>query len=511
MKLNIHILFDELKEFSPQLATCRDIDLTLRQIRLPEFPIDNLQKDCIYLLEASSIMEYAQLLNDIDLISIGPIDSQNVKHSNLSVISLSNDCNKAAVFNKIQDIFEKYAQWDFSLMRSIASHESLQVVSDQAASILDNPFALVDITLKRILKGGVLPADYSGTIWEVVMNQEYTPSETFSLSTDALYFFLNHDKKPYFNYDLPYKPYSHLIANLHLNGKLFALLCTTDINGPLTQGQVSLIQHIRDVMELAISSSIEFKGSTEIVIYYLEKLIKGLPVDDKIISYHLNQRGWSIRDSFRVFTITNPDGKELSDSQMKFCLFRIKKLWEDVILFSFENSIIVITRQSKIEINRKYTEDLTTLLSKLGLHCGCSHIFDHFGDLKYYYIQSKAALYEGEKNNPDNILWNFGDYYFSHIVSLLDHSTSLKSMCHPNILRLLVHDNTFGTDFVQSLRIYLYNGCNIAQTGKELFMHRNTLTYRLERIAEIIEMDVPQLRENERMQLWFSCWICSYL
>lgn len=511
MKLNIHILFDELKDFSPQITTFRDIDLTLRQIRLPEFPDGNLQQDCIYLLEASAIEEHAHLLHDIDLISIGSIDSQNAKFSNITVISLPEDCHKATIFNKVQDIFEKYEQWDYGLMRSIAANEPLQAVSDQAAAVLDNPFALLDITLKRILKGGLLPEDYKGSVWEMVMEQEYTPIETFSLSTTELYSFLRDNNKPYSPYGSPYTQYSDLMVNLYLDGKLFAFIATTSINGPFTQGQVSLIQHIRDVMELAIASSIEFKGSTEVVTYYLEKLIKGLPVDDKIISYHLTGRGWSICDNFRVYTIANPDGKELSDSQAEFCLFRIKKLQEDVIIFSYENSIIVITSQSKSETNKEYQKGLTDLLSKLGLHCGCSHIFDRFSDLKYYYIQSKAALYEGEKSNPENILWNFGDYYFAHMISLLNNSTSLKSMCHPNILRLREHDNTHGTDFIQCLRIYLFNGCNIAQAGKELFMHRNTLTYRIEKIAEIIEMDVHQLRENERMQLWISCRICGYL
>lgn len=512
MKLNIHVIFDELKIFCPRISTFRKIDRTLRQIRLPDFDSDcDLNQDYIYLLEASAIDEHAELFHNIDIISIGHINLQNAKFSNFSVISLPNDCNKTAIFNKIQDIFEKYKQWDYEIMRSIASLESLQVISDQAASVLDNPFVLQDITLKRILKSGPLPENYKGTIWEMVMDQEYVPSETFSLPSDALYFFLQHDKKPYFSNDLPYKQNSHLIANLYINGKLFALLCACDINSHFTQGQISLFEHIRDVLELAISSSIEFKGSTEVLTYYIENLIKGFSIDDKIISYHLHERDWSMWDNFRIYTISNPDGKELSDSQAEFCLYRIKKLQQDVISFSYENSIIVITRISKIEISKMYQQDLTDLLHKLGLHCGCSQVFSRFSDIKYYYIQSKAALYEGEKSNPNNIIWNFDDYYFPHMISLLSNSTSLKSMCHPKILRLFEHDKTNGTDFVHCLRIYLFNGCNIAQTGKELFMHRNTLTYRLEKIVDIIEIDVRQLQENERMQLWLSCQICCYL
>lgn len=512
MKLNIHILFDELKSFSPRISTYRDITLTLRQIRLFDYNIDyNLQQDCIYLLEASAITEHAQILHNIDLISIGYIDNDEEQCANLSVISLPEYSGKITILNKVQDIFEKYKQWKYNVMRSIAVHESLQAIADLSSSILNNPFALLDITLKRILVGGQLPENYKGTIWEMVMEQEYTPSETFSLSPDDLYFFLQYDNKPYFRSDLPYADNCHLVANMYLDGKIFALLCTTDINAPITQGQVSLFQQIRNLIELAIESSTEFKGSTEIVTYYLEKLLKGFPVDNKTINYHLNEHGWSAIDCFRVYTLANPNEKILTESQAEFCIFRIKKLKEDVISFSYENCIIVITRQSKKEEYENYQRDLINLLNKLGLHCGYSNIFDHFSDLKYYYIQSKVALYEGEKNDPDQIIWNFTNYYFSHLINSLNNATSLKSLCHPNILRLWHHDNIHGTDFVQCLRVYLYNGCNIAQTGKALFMHRNTLTYRLEKIADIIEIDVRQLTEDKRIQLWFSCLICSYL
>ncbi|MFZ7121392.1 MAG: PucR family transcriptional regulator [Eubacteriaceae bacterium] len=512
MKLNIHIIFDELNSFSPKIRTYRDIALTLRQIRLFDFNTDyNLQQDCIYILEASAIMEHVQILHDIDLISIGYIDKYEEEYANLSVILLPEDSGKITIFNKVQDIFEKYRQWNYDLMRSIAAHKSIQLICDLAASVLNNPFAILDIALKRIVKGGQLPEDYKGTIWELVMEKGYTPSETFSLSTDKLYDFLRHHNKPYAPYGSPYTKYSDLMVNLYLDGKLFAFIATTSINTPFTQGQISLLQLIKDVMELAISSSIEFKGSNEVVTYYLEKLLKGFPVDEKIISYHLNERGWSSHDNFRVYTMAYPSGKELSDSQADFCLYRIKRMQEDVIIFLYENSIIVIRRQLKGNYNDKYEKKLVELLSKLGLHCGCSNFFNRFSDLKYYYIQSKAAFYEGETAKSENILWDFADYYFPHIISLMSNSTSLKSMCHANILRLRNHDNTYDTDFVHCLRIYLYNGCNTAQTGKELFMHRNTLTYRLEKITAIIEMDVRQLSEKYRMQLWFSCLICNYL
>ncbi len=493
------------------MITNRGTDLNLQQIRLPEISKGSLSQEYIYLLEASAIEEHVGLLHDVDLISLGYLDPNIVKSNNLSVIMLPEDYQKNTIFNKVQDIFAKYAQWDYGLLRSIAAHESLQNISDQAASVLVNPFALLDVTLKRILKAGKLPENYKGSIWEMVMEQGYTPAETFSLSADELYFFLRHNKEPYFPIGSPYTQYSDLMANIYLDGKHLAFIAATSINGPFTQGQVSLFRHVRDRMELAIVSSTELKGSSEVVTYYLEKLLKGFPVDDKIINYHLRERGWRINDNFRIYTIANASGKELDESQAEFCLFRINKLQKDVISFTYEGYIILITRPTDEEQNKAYQEKLKDLLAKLGLHCGCSQTFNRFNDLKYYFIQSKAALFEGEKHNPEKNLWNFSDFYFQHLLSSLDNSTSLKSLCHPGVLRLKEHDNKYGTDFVRCLQIYIFHGCNIAQTAKDLFMHRNTLKYRLGKIAEIINMNVQELSENERMQLWFSCLISGIL
>ncbi|WP_070372533.1 hypothetical protein [Acetobacterium wieringae] len=96
--------------------------------------------------------------------------------------------NISTEFNQVQDIFLKYEQWDYALIRMIAEHESLQAIADHAATMLKNPLALLDITLKRILEGGKIPDHYQDTTWESIMDNEYTPSETFLMSRDDLFF-----------------------------------------------------------------------------------------------------------------------------------------------------------------------------------------------------------------------------------------------------------------------------------------------------------------------------------
>ena len=43
---------------------------------------------------------------------------------------------------------------------------------------------------------------------------------------------------------------------------------------------------------------------------------------------------------------------------------------------------------------------------------------------------------------------------------------------------------------VDTLRVYLQQGANLNSTARTLFIHRHTLRYRLEQIADILKVDI---------------------
>ena len=60
-------------------------------------------------------------------------------------------------------------------------------------------------------------------------------------------------------------------------------------------------------------------------------------------------------------------------------------------------------------------------------------------------------------------------------------------------------------EFLKTLYIYLKNERRTTETVKELYIHRNSLLYRLERIREITGFQLEDYRERLRMLL--SCEI----
>jgi purine catabolism regulator len=62
---------------------------------------------------------------------------------------------------------------------------------------------------------------------------------------------------------------------------------------------------------------------------------------------------------------------------------------------------------------------------------------------------------------------------------------------------LLDYDLKHDTNLVETLQMYFQANCNMKQTAERLFTHYNTVIYRLERVKDILVMDL----ENPEIQL----------
>jgi len=83
------------------------------------------------------------------------------------------------------------------------------------------------------------------------------------------------------------------------------------------------------------------------------------------------------------------------------------------------------------------------------------------------------------------------------IISMAESPTSLERFCLDAIGPLLAYDQENDTHLASTLRTYLEQNQNSARTAKLLFIHYNTLRYRLDRAREIL----GDFLENPRQRL----------
>lgn len=104
-------------------------------------------------------------------------------------------------------------------------------------------------------------------------------------------------------------------------------------------------------------------------------------------------------------------------------------------------------------------------------------------------------------------LYLIADLCANHMEEHFD-SDDIIYLCSPAVLTLTRYDQAFDCNLRDVLFTYLLNGRNIAETSKVMFMHRNTMIYKINKIKELIHhsLDDPYYR----FHLMFSCMLIRY-
>lgn len=117
------------------------------------------------------------------------------------------------------------------------------------------------------------------------------------------------------------------------------------------------------------------------------------------------------------------------------------------------------------------------------------------------YASAMEAIKIGSKLKlkKDSLLY-FDDFFIEHLLSSMDLSR-LKILYLDTIAKLEEFDERNKMDLVKSLSTYFQCNYNLSEAAKEMYIHRNTLTYRLDKIKEILNIDINKYNNLLKLQL----------
>jgi DNA-binding PucR family transcriptional regulator len=177
-----------------------------------------------------------------------------------------------------------------------------------------------------------------------------------------------------------------------------------------------------------------------------------------------------------------------------------------------QNLVVLVSRDTEYDLERDSYRLLREVAHLNGLSVGVSDAFAHLIDTRRGYEQARAAIRMGEMARnifDENGLYRHCDYSYLRLLDLANRRTSLLGYCHPALVRLAAHDEKHSGELMETLFCYLQVAGITKRAASMLHLHKNTLLYRMNRIKEILGMDLTSGEDQFALQMSFR--ILMYL
>ncbi len=178
------------------------------------------------------------------------------------------------------------------------------------------------------------------------------------------------------------------------------------------------------------------------------------------------------------------------------------KKYRNMLAYMEETRLTVLfTQVDSQEKKENICIYLNELVENGGCSCGISELFE-----KREQIPNKCKIVEriiriGRKADPEGHTYTEYRYYMELVCSYAYEAIGESSCFHKELELLEREDQEKGTDFYRSLKEYLLAENNVNLAAKNLFIHRNTMVYRLAKIQRLLDLDINNCEIARRLML----------
>ncbi len=299
---------------------------------------------------------------------------------------------------------------------------------------------------------------------------------------------LHHEEPQYYDSDAFSNP--TIVSSIVRGGMCAARVCMTGQFEPLTPLDLKIVGMLASQMAVKIRSDPSMQegiGSSP-AYSVLYDLLLGKKPDDRLIADVLGGAlGWD-GGLYGVLAVPAAATDEISYKYYTGLL----EHQTDCFCLHFGDGLAAVTHLPDATGKHALTAALLEFLTENGLAGGMSYLFEDITQLREHYEQAMTALSYGG-GAPG--LYAFADCAMRHMMNCFPRE-QLRILVHPALAALREHDRTSGSELYETLRIYLENERSLVKTAQALFIHRNTLLYRLEKLRQLVELDLedPELR-----------------
>jgi hypothetical protein len=361
------------------------------------------------------------------------------------------------------------------------------------------PVIVTDISYHLIAYGGPLPCpdEYWNTI---ISNGTATPDTIIEgYYKDGYMDRLSVEKEPFLvNWGIS-KDAPQTTCGVTVNGNLDGICSVLYFNDCDSETALTLNAALRDAAEIYLTMRADkFQSS-----YAPERaFVARIMLEDTGASVQLLEntkyyRNANINPGYVIIAIQLRTPVTGRLQNLRSCL---KSRFPSMLYVSNEDGVVCFFSNIDSAGNvRQITEAIDSeAAGKVDHVCGISQIFYSLDNRGAYVEQAKLALQYGMSDKTGLHMYHFSKFYGPIIMQVGMNNIMPENLLLSELKTLINLDKENGTNFYESFKCYLYNKCDMPKAAAQLFLHRNSLMYRIKRAQELMGVDVSEQQEFER-------------
>lgn len=431
------------------------------------------------------------------LIICSTVTESTLKRMKCSTFAFSEAQTAEKILNVFSEIFLKYNRWEDELRETLYEVGTITDILRHSFPIFNNTLSVMDSSFRLVSR---VTAQETQENIPAYLNDE-TMQHILSefASTKQI-------REPIYN-DLPPLPPTMAI-NIYDGDFYIGVLSVSASNRKIRSGDAYLLTKLTKSIKKAFLLYHDGIHSNK---FPAGKILLGLlnnSYDPSSFEASMDAIGIQVTDTFCCFSL-QADTKV----SLEFNQYFIDRLGSKLpVLYipsddSYTLALIDVTRAKSLQLD--YKELLAKELQAMQLCAGISDLFHDLYLLKTYITQAVSAVKIGTITMPGKTLFAFEDCWLEYILSNCTSKEISPAILWPaGFIRLVEHDNTTtGIPYIETLKAYLFNNMNALQTANSLYISRNALMARIDRIQAILEMNLndPLVRFQLTLCIYSLC------
>ena len=293
-----------------------------------------------------------------------------------------------------------------------------------------------------------------------------------------------------------------IAAGIRIKNTLVAVSVLFEVNREFTSDDEALFKVFTDCISQELQKNRMYQANRdEYASYLLNDLLTNKYPDEKLMEKRLKTIDFTPSDCMNIVVIRSR--KTENDTVfMEMVALQLKSALFGHLYAIIDDALVLLLNLKKDKGLEGYLLDKIEQICKSNnLIAGISSDFSSLSKLTQQYRLAVRAALVCQRYIEDMFVIRYDDVFDLALLEYCERHNNLMDFVHSSIIKLMEYDEQFGTDYLHTLWAYSENGFNIQKTAASIFMHKNTLAYRLTKIKEILGSDLTNGKDLFAFQL----------